>query len=696
MEQKNVIKDKSIFINREISWLQFNERVLQEAAYPYNPLLERFKFLGIFSNNLDEFFRVRVGTLARMVKYNTKPPEEFLGTSPGKLLNNIYEEVERLNNIFAETYNNLILELKKHKIIFVNEKQLTESQGEWILRYFHNNVRPYLFPILLDNVTNFSMLRDKSIYLAVHMYSPCERKKSKVALIDVPTDKISRFIKLPSSSEFQYVMFLDDVIRFCLKDIFSNFAFEKIEAYTIKFTRDAELDFDNDIAKSFIEVMSESVKMRKHGSPVRFVYDRDIPKYVLNSLMKKMNLSKYDNILEGSRYHNFKDFIDFPNFSDLSSENVRFDSMEPIPHPQLDKYKSIFDAITYKDVLLHFPYQSFQYIIDFLREASIDPKVRSIKMTLYRVASHSNIINALINAARNGKKVTVFLEIQARFDEEANIFWANELHDAGVKVIQGVPGLKVHSKLILVKRLEKNQLALYANVSTGNFHEGTARMYGDDSLITNDRRITLEVDKVFDQLETNFKIQQFGHLMVSPNFLRNRLYLLINKEIKNAKEGKKASITLKLNNLVDPEMVLKLIEANKKGVKISLIIRTNCTVIPGIKRQTENIEAISIVDRLLEHSRVYIFHNGGKEKVYISSADLMTRNLDRRIEVACPIYDEDLKKELMDIINIQLMDNTKARVIAEGRFNEFKKGNSAERHHSQMEIYEYFKKKYMR
>ena len=687
------MNDKELFINRELSWLQFNERVLQEAGDQNTPLLERLKFLGIFSNNQDEFFRVRVATLSRMAKYNTRSPYEYLGVNPKKILEKIYSTVNFQKNCFAEIYNEIVDELKQEKIFLLDEKQLNKEQGEFVLKYFRKNVRPHLFPVLMNNITDFSMLKDYAIYLTVVMSNSKKKLSDELALIEISSESLNRFVELPAKKDEKCIILVDDVIRYCVKEIFSTFDYNDFSAYTIKFTRDAELDLDNDISKSFIELLSESINKRKEGSTVRFIYDKSMPENSIKLILKKLHINKYEHLVEGGRYHNFKDFMNFPR---IDKPQLYFPKTEAIPNKQLGKYNSIFDAVAEKDVLLNFPYNSFQYIIDFLREASIDPKVKSVSMTIYRLASNSNIINALINAARNGKKVTVYMEIQARFDEEANITWANKLHEAGVKVIQGVPGLKVHSKLILVKRKEKNKTVLYANVSTGNFNENTSKVYSDLSLLTCNKNITLEVEKVFDQFEHNFKIHTYKHLWVSPNYMRTRFTTAINNEVRNVKKGLKGEIILKLNSVVDPDMVKKLIRASQSGVKIKLIIRGICTLIPGITDKTDNIDVISIVDKYLEHTRVFIFHNNGNENVLISSADMMTRNFDRRIEVACPIYDKELKEQIKEFINIQLRDNTKARKLTGDMFLTsncyVERENNENEHRAQIETYEYVKK----
>lgn len=679
-------KDKK-YLAREISWLQFNERVLQEAADPTTPVIERIKFLGIFSNNLDEFYRVRVATVRRMLHIK-KLSEEYRGLSPQTALKHISDMIAEQQAKVEIIYQDIIKCLKINNIHIVDETKLNKIQGEFVKDFFREKVRANLFPIMINDSFDYSTLRDKSIYLTVHLSNSTVITKDQLALIELPS-VLPRFIILPQVGLKKSIMFLDDVIRFCLEDIFAIFRFDSFNAYTIKLTRDAELDIDNDVSKSFLEIMAESIKQRRQGKPVRFIYDENMPDKVLRILLRKLNLSKVDNIIPGGKYHNFKDLMKFPNVGD---KNLEYPVVMPLQHSSINPFTSIFSIIKYKDIILHYPYQTFNYIIDFLREASIDPKVISIKMTLYRVADDSNVIKALINAARNGKKVTVFLEIQARFDEEANIYWSNKLQEEGVKVIHGVKGLKVHCKLILIKRKENNKIVYYSNFSTGNFNEKTATTYCDDSLLTSDTRITREIDKIFDLFESSFKTEIFSHLILSPLQMRKEITNLIGKEIKNAKAGKKAQIILKLNNLVDREMIRKLYVASIAGVEIKLIIRSICTLIPGKKGFSENIEAFSIVDKFLEHSRVFIFFNGGDEKYYITSADFMSRNLDHRIEVACPIFDKSIQKEIRNMIEIQMLDNVKARWFGDN-VNQYRKIFKDKKMRSQTEIYHYLKQK---
>jgi len=674
------------FVNREISWLEFNGRVLQEAADETTPLIERIKFLGIFSNNLDEFYRVRVATLNRLVDYNKRAGDN-LNLNPRRTLKEINRIDTEQQKEFARIFRRLVRELAHEGIHIINEKELSEEQGAYIRKYFNENVRSQLFPIMLSNLKS-SSLRDKSIYLSIGLSKSSVPGVEQFAIIRVPSGPLSRFVILPEVKSHKFIILLDDVIRYCLGEIFSIFGYDTFQAFTFKFTRDAELDIDNDVSKSFLEIMTESLKQRKLGAPVRFIYDKNMPVKLLNMLKQKLDINEADTLSKSGRYHNFKDFMSFP---DVGRKDLLFEPSLPLEHRRLPKNESLLNIIRERDILLHFPYQSFRYIIDLLREASIDPQVRSIKMTLYRVARDSNVINALINAARNGKSVTVFMELQARFDEEANIYWAEKMQEEGVKLIQGIPGFKVHCKLLLIRRKESDKNVYYANVGTGNFNEQTARIYADDSLLTSNPQITEDVNSVFRLFESKYNPPKFNSLIVAPFHMRNFYIRLINNEIKNAKAGKEAWIILKLNNLVDDKIIRKIYQAGQAGVKVSIICRGTCTMIPGMKDFSENIEVISIVDKFLEHSRVFVFYNGGDEKYYISSADWMVRNLDNRIEVACPVYDKGIQLELKTMLKIQLKDNTKARIVNHDIPNTYKDKDKLPILRSQVEIYKYLK-----
>lgn len=680
---------KTKFIPRDISWLSFNERVFQEATDQSVPLIERIKFLGIFSSNLDEFFRVRVATLTRLAEVK-KGVSEFTGEDPAKLLKQIHKKVLFQQEEVENVYHAIVKELATHKVYLVDEKHLNKEQSAFVLKYFHENVLPTLAPVMIETAPNFPYLNDKSIYFAIKLYRKGEVKKGmKYALIHIPTDVLPRFVVLPRQGESRYIILLDNVIRFCLNEVFAVLEIDHVDAYTIKLTRDAELDIDQDLSKSIVEKIEKSVKERKRGEPVRLVYDREMPKDLLQFMMKKIKMKRALTLIPGGRYHNFRDFINFPN---VGNKDLLYHYPTPLPHPVLSKAKSLFSVIKKKDILLCYPYQSFNHVIDLLREASIDPKVTSIKMTLYRLAKKSSIAYILANALKNGKSVTVVVELQARFDEEANIFWANQLKEEGAEVIYGISGLKVHSKLLLISRVEGNSTVTYGHVGTGNFNEDTAKLYSDHTLLTADKRITDEIAKVFHFYSNNFKIGNYEHLLVSPFFMRKKFIKYINKEIKNAEDGKKAYIILKLNSLVDNELIKKLYQASEAGVKINLILRSNCSLIPGIKGMSENIEAISIVDKYLEHSRILVFCNGGDERIYLTSADWMYRNLELRNEIAVPIYDTRIREKLKKILDIQLHDNTKARILDEKLENKYKLALPGEKKvRTQDATYNYFK-----
>ena len=679
-------KYKEFMVNREISWLHFNERVLQEARDESTPLLERLKFLGIFSNNRDEFFRVRVATHTRML--NVENLDFDLKTSPRKVLQQIQEIVAEQEKVFTRTYEEIVDKLAEEHVFIIREDALTEKQAEFVTEYFHNEVRTLLFPIMLENLVDPTSLEDRTIYLAVHLTSTPEPEKEEFSIVKVPSPPLSRFLILPEENGKTYIMLLDDVVRHGLPYVFSLFGYDKFDAYTIKITRDAELDIDNDVQKSFLEIMSESVKQREWGTPVRFVFDRSIPTHFLRRIRQKLMISEDDKQRGGGIYHNFKDFMGFPK---VGSKKLKYPPSPPLPHPDLQPNRSIFGVIRNKDIMLHYPYQSFHYIVDLLREASIDPDVRSIKMTFYRAASNSNVMNALMNAARNGKSVTVFLELQARFDEEANIYWAEQLQRTGVKILPTIPGMKVHSKLILIRRKENMQNVYYSNVSTGNFNESTAKVYADDSLLTANQDIGEDVYKVFQMLETRYHIPKFRELIVSPFHTRDFFISKINREIRHAKAGKEAWIIIKLNSLVDKKIVRKLYDASQAGVKITVIARGICILIPGITGVSDNIEAFSIVDKFLEHSRVYVFCNDGNKEFYTGSADWMQRNFDHRIEVSIPIYDERIREELWTMLQIQIRDNCKTRWLGRDNVNEYRDTGDKKKIRSQFEIYDYFR-----
>ena len=674
----------NIFINRELSWLSFNARVLQEASDPTVPLVERIKFLGVYSNNMDEFFKVRVATIKRMIdlKMDSK---KMLGEKPKKLMQQLQEKVIEMQAKSQQTYLEILQELECQKIYIVDETQLSSEQMEFVVSFFNDKVLSAISPIMVNNLDKFPYLEDRAIYLATKLTRA--NGDFEYAIVDVPTVVLPRFIVLPGIGDKKYIILLDDIIRFNIKDVFAISKYAKYETYTIKLTRDAELDMDNDLTKSFLEKISKSVTQRRIGQPVRFVFDKDIPKDLLKYLAKNLELNNDDNLIPGGRYHNFKDFMSFPN---VGGPKLEYDPAPPVSHPQIQSGKSILKAVDDRDILLHFPYQKFSDYINLLREAAIDPDVTKIKITLYRIARNSRVISALMNAVQNGKEVLVVIELQARFDENANIYWSRRLEEIGAKVLFGIPGLKVHSKLTLITRKSGRSLRHYSVVGTGNFHEGNAAAYTDVSLLTSDQRIGREVEKLFDYFENPFRYPVFNHMLVSPQFMRRRIYGMIDKEIANAKAGREAWFFLKINNLVDPDVIRKLYAASQTGVSVKMVVRGICSLVPGVRGLSENIEVVSIVGRYLEHARILITCNGGNERYYISSADWMSRNLNARIEVAVPVYDPNLQKELKYIVETQLRDNVKARIINAEQDNRYKRDNLPPLK-SQQALFEHYK-----
>ncbi len=678
------------FTNREISWLSFNERVLQEAEDPNTPLLERLRFIGIFSNNLDEFFRVRVATVRRMVDLG-KDEENLLGNySPKELFEKILEVVNKHQNKVQSIFKEIFTELEGNNIFLLNEKQLNHKQGIFVKKYFYDKVLPNLVPIMLYKKTKFPYLRDRSVYLAVKLSKKSNPNDFAYSLIRIPAKSVPRFLVLPKIGKDKFVMILDDVIRYCLNDLFFYFDFDTYEAHTLKVTRDAELDIDDDISKSFMEKMSHSLKKRKTGKPVYLIYDREMPEDIKQFILKKMKLDAEKNNVPGGRYHNNRDFMNFP---EIGKKRHYYPKLPPFRHKDLRQHTSILSVLRRKDVMLHFPYQTFNHFIDLLREAAIDPQVKEIGITIYRVADASKVVNALLNAIRNGKSVTVVIELQARFDEEANIYWSNKLQEEGANVINGVPGMKVHSKLLWIKRKEEDEFRNYAYIGTGNFHEGTAKVYADEGLMTSDVRLANEVENIFAFFKHNYQHFDYQHLVVSPFSMRTVFTNNINREIELAKKGKKAYLILKMNSLIDQKMMNKIYEAGRAGVKIQLIVRGIFGLKLDEKELRNTITAISIVDKYLEHSRIFIFGNNGDEKIFISSADWMPRNLNRRIEVACPVYDPDIRLELKAMLKFQLKDNTKARILDSELLNKYNIGGE-NKSRAQEDYYRFRKKKH--
>jgi polyphosphate kinase len=689
------------YIDREKSWLAFNARVLQEAGDESVPLLDRLRFLGIFSNNLDEFFRVRFAAIRRLSLSGVSGEKVLGGITAKQLLKDITEIVIQQQSESLRILSIIEKKLQKENIFMINENEITEEQEDFIKDFFIQKVSPALVTIILNDLAEFPTLKDTVGYLAVKLVmKPSKPTRSllnivkpkqeiRYAVIEIPKT-LNRFVVLPSSNEKKHVIFLDDVIRHNLSSIFNIFDYESVSAHMIKITRDAQLEIDSDLSKSMLEKIATSVKDRRIGEPVRFIYDQKIEKDTLKFFLSKMHIDATDSVIPGGRYHNRRDYMDFPN---LGRFDLLYSTNEPLPVCGLGLEGSILEKISKKDYLVNAPYQSFSYLIKFLREAALDPKVTTIKITLYRLAKNSQIISSLINAAKNGKKVTVQIELQARFDEASNIYYAEQMQTEGINLIFGIKGLKVHSKICVIERIEYGKLKRYGLVSTGNFNESTAKVYTDVTLFTCHQQILKDIDKIFDFFDVNFRVHRYKHLIVSPHYTRSRFYKLIDREIHNALVGNEAYIKLKMNSLSDFPMIDKLYEASRAGVKIQLQIRGICSLIPGVKDMSENIEAISIVDNYLEHSRVYIFANNGDPEVFISSADFMTRNLDGRVEVTCPIYDESIKKELIDTFNIGWKGNVKARYHSERLDNKYRVRGHNPVFRAQLETYNYYKQR---
>jgi polyphosphate kinase len=679
-------------IVRDLSWLAFNERVLQEAKDTSVSLYDRLRFLGIFSNNLDEFFRVRVATLSKMANLG-KAAKVHLEQNPEGILREIQQTVIMLQNDFDNTYQQIIRDLSLQKICIKNEQQLSAQQIDFVRQYYTDKVSSQIVPLMIESIPQMPLLRDKSIYLACVLGSKKSKKLRSYALIEIPTKVLPRFVILPSEKGFSDIILLEDIIRFNLPNLFAPFGFDDCAGYIIKVTRDAELEADNDVHTSLIEKLEKQIKNRKKGKTTRFVFDRNLDLGLLDFLSKRLGLSKKDNLIPGGRIHNFKDFMDFP----ISVFKQQKSRPKAFVHPKLIQPLRIMNMLDQQDILLNFPYHSFDSIIDLLREAAIDPFVQSIKITCYRLAKESKIVNTLINAVRNGKTVTVMLELRARFDEEANLAWKSILEDEGVKVILGVPNMKVHAKLCVIKRREGTHTKQYGFVSTGNLNESTAAYYGDHCLLTSNRNILADVNRVFTCLEKAkpdlTELRLCKTLPVAPTNMRRFFVAMIDKEIEFAKKKKPASITVKLNSLVDKVLVAKLQQAAMVGVEVKLIIRSICCILTDNKLYKRPIKAVSIIDEYLEHARVFVFNNANDPKVFISSADWMIRNLDHRVEAACPILDKALKQELIDILAIQLSGNVKTRILDNEQDNLYVASNPNDKEiRSQVDIYHYLHK----
>jgi polyphosphate kinase len=676
------------YIDREKSWLAFNARVLQEAADDSVPLLSRLRFLGIFSNNLDEFFRVRFAAIRRLSLTGISGEKYLGGISAQQLIKDITEIVIQQQSESLRILNLIESKLETENIFIINEKDITREQEVFLKDFFIQKLSPELVTIILNDLSEFPLLKDTSGYLAVKLVMKKDLE-TRYAVIEIPKT-INRFVLLPSKNQKKYVILLDDVIRHNLSSIFNIFDYESVSAHMIKITRDAQLDIDSDLSKSMIEKIATSVKDRRIGEPVRFIYDQLIEEDTLRFFLDQMKIVSTDSIIPGGRYHNRRDYMNFPN---LGRHDLLYQTNVPLPIPGLSQEGSILEKISKKDYLLNAPYQSYSYLTRFLREAALDPKVTSIKITLYRLAKNSQIVSSLINAAKNGKKVTVQIELQASFDETSNISYAEQMQTEGIELIFGIKGLKVHSKICVIERLENNKVKRYGFISTGNFNEVTAKIYTDVTLFTSHQHILKDISKIFEFFNINYRVHRYKHLIVSPHYTRSKFNKLIEREITHALAGRKTHIKLKMNSLTDLELIDKLYDASRAGVKIQLEVRGICSLIPGIKGMSDNIEAISIVDNYLEHSRIYIFGNAGQTEVFISSADFMTRNLDGRVEVTCPIYDIDIKNELIDNFNLGWKGNVKVRYHSYKLDNKYKIRNHDPVFRAQIETYRYYQNK---
>ena len=669
---------KKAYVERDVSWMYFNHRILQEAEKEFVPLLERLSFLGIYSNNLDEFFRVRVASLNRMLERKLDKDTEQQIKKSLKTINKLNESYSKE---YTEAVDRVFEELETHKIRLVTEASLNDEQKDFLSQFFYDKLNGSVNPIWLSEIEDLTVLEDNRIYLIVEK---CEKKdnKKKYAIVKVPDRIYGRWVKIPSSDGFDNIMYLDDVIRYCLPLVFLGFKESTYRAYSFKFTKDAEMEMDNDADFGTMEKIALGVNSRKKGDAVRVIYDHEMPREMQRKLRDRLNTKELDASLAGGRYQNHKDLMSFP---DCGRKDLKYDKWTPIMKPEFISNESILDQIRQKDRFIHVPYHNFNGYIRVLREAAIKPEVKSIKTTLYRLAKDSKVVKALITAARNGKKVTAVVELLARFDEESNIKWSKRMQEEGVNVIFGVEGLKIHSKLLYIESKKGN----IACIGTGNFHEGNAKIYTDYLMMTARPKIVNEVAKVFDFIDRPFSPFRFSELLVSPNSMKSRILRMLDTEIRNASEGKEAWVKIKINHITDTDMVTKLYQASKAGVKIDIVIRGNCSLVPGIKGLSENIRCVGIIDRYLEHSRILIFANGGKPRYFLGSADWMPRNLLNRIEVLTPVYDEELQADLMRTISYGMRDTTNGRIVDGKGTNNFVEG---EPFRSQQELYREYKK----
>lgn len=682
------MQQTDLYYPKELSWLSFNARVLQEAADKRNPIVERIRFLGIYSNNMDEFYRVRVADVKRQIYIQLNEGDEEAAQRTTSLMEKIQAKVLEMTENFDRIYQEVVTRLARYNILMIGQEDLNEFQTAWLRNYFENKVLRHIAPILLHSKVDLvKRLNDSVTYLYVAIHR--KEKSPKYAIVEVPADALTRFVQIPpeKSRKKKHIILLDDIILMNLEKIFRGFvAFDYLEAYSFKVTRDSEYSINDEIEESYVDKMSESMKQRLIAEPVRVIYDSLMPKEMLKSLRKRLKISNYDTLIAGGPYRNFKDFIGFPNVGRDYLENSK---LPAISVGNFDQFDTVFDAIKDKDILLYYPYHRFLHFTEFVRQAAFDPSVKHIRLNIYRVANKSRIINSLIDAVDNGKTVTVVVELRARFDEEANIGWSKTMTDAGIRVVFGNPSLKIHSKLCVVSREENGKLINYAHFGTGNFNEKTAKIYTDFSLFTRNQELAQEAVYVFDLIQNPYRRNKFQHLQVSPLNARTKIQAMLRQEIQNHNQGLASGITLKINNLVDKELIDDLYRASQGGVKVRALIRGMCSLRPGIKGLSENISVISVVDRFLEHPRVMVFENAGDPKVFISSADWMTRNMDNRIEVGCPIYDDTLKQRIIDILEIQFQDTIKGRVIDADQTNKYVRRGNRKKLRSQHEIYDY-------
>ncbi len=680
------------YVNRELSWLAFNGRVLQEARDPAVPVFERLKFLAIFSSNLDEFFRVRVASLRSLLRLRKKKTRK-LHFDPAALLAQIHATVTAQQEEFGRILREMILpELERAGIALIDERRLTEAQREALRPYFDETIAPHLRPLMIDREGEAPFLKNKGLYLVTELRENVGiislwAMDAGHALVEIPGPPLPRFVEVPGEGPLHQVMFLDDVIRLFLPSLFPDY--EVVASYAVKLSRDADLYLEDEFSGNLKEMIARSLARRETNVPTRFLYDQLMPQATLAFLKDRFDLAGED-LVEGGRYHNLNDFFGFPTFGVAGGT---YEPLPPLPHPELDAAPSMLAAMAEKDRLLSFPYQKFDYVVRFLEEAAGDPQVEEIWMTLYRVSRDSAVAHALLKAAERGKRVTAFVEIKARFDEQSNLDWAARMEAAGVAVFYSKPGIKVHTKLALVARREDARLRHYAYLGTGNFNEKTARIYADHGLLTTDPRLADEVRQIFAYLDGEVEEPVFEHLLVAPFYLRKAFYRLIEYEIEQACQGHEAGMLLKMNSLEDRKIINRLYEASRAGVDIRMIVRGICCLAPGVPGQSETIRVTSIIDRFLEHARVYAFHHGGEERFYLASADWMKRNLSRRVEVAFPLYDPDVRRDLRAVLALQLADNTSARVIDAGQQNAFVSTGNGQQIRAQVDTYRYFKEK---